>query len=95
MKLERKIYMARASDNIIDQLYPIDYPIFFNKFWMDYLRQIYGGTLLDWIEKLNLIAKNVRNPEMHSRRNLVDPDDRQKANIICQEIIDCVKRARL
>lgn len=95
MHQERAIYKARASDNIIDQLYPIDYPIFFKKFWIDYLRQIYGGTLSEWIANLNLIAKKVRNPEMHSRRNLVDPDDRQKANIICQEIIDCVKRARL
>ena len=88
-------YRARASHNIIDQLYPSDYPYFFKVFWNDYLEAIYGHNLPYWEENLLFIASKIRNPEMHSRKNLIKPEDRQKATLICQEIIDCVKKARL
>ena len=86
---------ARASRNIIDQLYPSDYPFFFRIFWDDYLKSIFGQTPQYWINNLNFIATKIRNPEMHSRKNLISSEDQQKATLICQEIIDCVKRAKL
>lgn len=88
-------YRARASRNIIDQLYPKDYSFFFKFFWDKYLEEIFGLTSQHWIRNLDYIATKIRNPEMHSRKNLISPEDQQKATIICQEIIDCVKRFKL
>lgn len=95
MQSEILQYRARASRNIIDQLYPTDYPYFFKKFWVGHLKSIYGHDLSYWEENLKFIANKVRNPEMHSRKNLIKPEDHQKATIICQEIIDCVRKARI
>jgi hypothetical protein len=95
MEQEKRQYRARASRNIIDQLYPVDYSFFFKHFWKDYLQNIYGKSIQYWEEKLDFIASKIRNPESHSRKNLIDPEDQQKANIICQEIIDCVRRYKL
>lgn len=92
---ERSQYGARASQNIIDQLYPKDYPLFFKVFWSNYLKVIFGHTLSYWENKLDFIAKKIRNPEMHNRINLLDPEDQQKATLICQEIIECVRKAKL
>ena len=88
-------YRARASHNIIDQLYPTDYPLFFKIFWDDYLEPIFGNSLSSWIKNLDFIATKIRNPEMHSRKNLINPEDQQKATLICQKIIECVKKARI
>lgn len=95
MQSEFSQYRARASRNIIDQLYPTDYPYFFKIFWADYLKSIYGHDLSYWEENLRFIANKIRNPEMHSRKNLIKPEDQQKATLICQEIIDCVRKARI
>lgn len=88
-------YRARASHNIIDQLYPSDYPFFFRIFWTNYLEIIFGHNINYWENNLKFIANNVRNPEMHSRKNLINPEEKQKATFICQEIIDCVRKAKL
>ena len=95
MNDERHQYGARSSQNIIDQLYPKDYPFFFKVFWMNYLKAIFGHTLTYWEDKLNFIALRIRNPEMHNRVNLLDSEEQQKATIICQEIIECVRKAKL
>ena len=95
MKNEITQYRARASKNIIDQLYPKDYEFFFQRFWNTYLSNIFGKTLPYWKENLKFIAGKIRNPEMHSRKNLINPEDRQKATLICQEIIECVKKYKL
>ena len=97
MDAEIAQYRARASRNIIDQLYPTDYAFFFKKFWADYLGDIFGNLhdLSTWEKHLNFIANKIRNPEMHSRKNLINPEDQQKATLICQEIIECVKKARI
>ena len=75
MKKEITQYSARASKNIIDQLYPTDYEFFFQRFWTTYLNDIFGKTLPYWKENLKFIAGKIRNPEMHSRRNLINPED--------------------
>jgi len=95
MQAEISQYHARASHNIIDQLYPIDYPYFFKIFWTNYLKSIFGHDLSFWDKNLRFIANKIRNPEMHSRQNLIDSEDQQKATLICQEIIECVRKARL
>lgn len=95
MQSEHAQYRARASRNIIDQLYPTDYPYFFKIFWNDYLKSIFGHDLSFWEKNLRFIANKIRNPEMHSRKNLINPEDQQKARLICQEIIECVKKAKL
>ena len=95
MEREKSQYRARASRNIIDQLYPADYPYFFKIFWTNYLKSIFGHDLTYWIQCLNFIANKIRNPEMHSRKNLITPDDQQKAKLICQELIERVRNARL
>lgn len=95
MEKEIRQYHARASRNIIDQLYPTDYTLFFEIFWTKYLEHIYGHNLVFWEKNLNFIANKIRNPEMHSRKNLINPEDQQKATLICQEIIECVRKARI
>lgn len=95
MGKEIRLYGARASRNIIDQLYPSDYTFFFTYFWDKYLKSIFGSPINKWTKNLDYISRKIRNPEMHSRKNLLSPEDQQKATIICQEIIDCVKRAKL
>lgn len=95
MSQEQKFYKGRASHNIIDQLYPKDYIIFFNYFWTSYLEPIFGHTLKYWEANLRFIAQKIRNPEMHSRKNLISPQDQEKAKLICEEIIDCVRGARI
>lgn len=95
MRSEIRQFTSRASHNIIDQLYPTDYPYFFKIFWDDYLEAIFGRSLSYWVNNLNFIANKIRNPEMHSRKNLLSPEDQQKATLICQEIIECVRRVRL
>lgn len=95
MRSEYNQFKARASKNIIDQLYPVDYPFFFKHFWNDYLHSIFGKTIGYWEENLNFIARRIRNPEMHNRINLLNSEDRQKATLICQEIIECVQKAKL
>lgn len=95
MSSEISQYRARASRNIIDQLYPTDYPFFFRRFWSDYLEQIFGHNLSFWEKNLLFIANKIRNPEMHSRKNLINSEDQQKATLICQEIIECVRKARM
>ena len=95
MSSEISQYRARASRNIIDQLYPTDYPFFFRIFWSDYLEPIFGHNLSFWEKNLHFIANKIRNPEMHSRKNLINPEDQQKATLICQEIIECVRKARM
>lgn len=97
MAAEKSQFRARASQNIIDQLYPTDYPFFFRKFWDDYLMAIFGQVhnLPSWEKNLHFIANKIRNPEMHSRKNLINAEDQQKATLICQEIIDCVRKAKM
>ena len=95
MSSEISQYRASASRNIIDQLYPTDYPFFFRRFWSDYLEPIFGHNLSFWEKNLLFIANKIRNPEMHSRKNLINSDDQQKATLICQEIIECVRKARM
>lgn len=95
MSSEISQYRARASRNIIDQLYPTDYPFFFRRFWSDYLEAIFGHDLSFWEKNLHFIANRIRNPEMHSRNNLINPEDQQKATLICQEIIECVRKAKI
>lgn len=92
---EKSQYRARASRNIIDQLYPIDYPFFFKIFWTEYLKPIFGQDLPYWEENLKFIAFKIRNPEMHSRKNLINPEEQQKATLICQKIIECVRKYKL
>ena len=95
MSSEISQYRARASRNIIDQLYPTDYPFFFRRFWSDYLEPIFGHNLSFWEKNLLFIANKIRNPEMHSRKNLINSEDQQKATLICQEIIECVRKAKM
>ena len=97
MAAEKSQFRARASQNIIDQLYPTDYPFFFRRFWDNYLMAIFGQVhnLPSWEKNLHFIANKIRNPEMHSRKNLINAEDQQKATLICQEIIDCVRKAKM
>ena len=96
MDREIRLYRGRASHNIIDQLYPTDYAVFFEYFWGKYLSAIYKPhTLAYWTENLKFIADRVRNPEMHSRKNLLLPESQQRATLICQEIIECVRAAKI
>lgn len=95
MNKEISMYHGRASHNIIDQLYPADYSVFFEYFWGKYLSTIYKHTLAYWTENLKFIADRVRNPEMHSRKNLISPEYQQKATLICQEIIECVRLSKI
>ena len=95
MQKERSVYGHRASRNIIDQLFPKDYIVFFSYFWRSYLESIFGHTLKYWEQNLKFIAQKIRNPEMHSRKNLISPQDQEKAKLICEEIINCVRAARI
>lgn len=96
MRVEKALYHNKASRNIVDQLYPKDYKIFFEIFWIDYLKEIfYTHNLQKWVENLIFIATKVRNPEMHSRRYLLSDEDKNRATIICQEITECVKKFKL
>ena len=93
MKEEIRIYNRRASRNIIDQLYPKDYIVFFSYFWTSYLESIFGHNFKYWESNLKFIAQKIRNPEMHSRKNLILPQDQEKAKLICEEIIARVRTA--
>lgn len=93
MQKEQWLFKHKASINIVDQLYPIDYPVFFEIFWVRHLKEIFSTyTLSTWVDNLTFIANKVRNPEMHSRRNLLSNEDKNRAAIICKEIIECTKR---
>lgn len=81
MNKEISMYRGRASHNIIDQLYPADYSVFFEYFWGKYLSSIYKKPLAYWIDNLKFIADRIRNPEMHSRKNLLSPRKPTRGNI--------------
>lgn len=85
-------YHENGSDNIVDQLYPKDFRPFIEEFWDCYIKAILGHDLVYWQERLDFIAGKVRNPESHSRL-LLDEGTKQKATIICKEIIDCAEKA--
>ena len=92
MENELVHYPDNGSDNIIDQLYPKDFPYFITALWNNGIQTILGHDLTYWTDRLNFIASKVRNPESHSRL-LLDDATKQRASIICQEIIECTEQA--
>lgn len=94
MYAEKAKYGTSSSPNIINQLYPKDFHIFFKLFWEQYLSTIYGKDLFYWLNALSFIAEDIRNPIAHSRKGLLSEKDQLKATIICQEIIDCEIRKK-
>lgn len=85
-------YPENGSDNIIDQLYPKDFQYFIESLWDDGAGKVLGHDLHYWSERLDFIASKVRNPESHSRL-LLDDATKQRASIICNEIIECAETA--
>lgn len=94
MHAEKTKYGAAGSPNIINQLYPKDFQIFFKLFWDECLSDIYGKDLFYWLNALSFIADDIRNPFAHSRKGLLSEKEQLKATLICQEIIDCVIRKK-
>lgn len=91
MRNERYLYGSRASNNIIDHLFPKDYVPFIEKYWNSYLKNVFSpGVLSTWKTKIEFIAKMIRNPYAHSRIGLLTEQDNNKASQICQEIIERV-----
>ena len=88
---ERKSFGTRASNNLIDQLYPRHYPIFIQLHWNEFYEEVLGDTMNYWLDNLNFIAKRVRNPESHSRFGLLTDQEHRKASIICKEIIEKIQ----
>lgn len=91
MENELVHYPENGSSNIIDQLYPKDFVYFISELWNNGINTVLGHDLAYWTERLDFIASKVRNPEMHSRL-LLDDETKQKATIICKEIIDCAEK---
>lgn len=89
-KQERELFGQRASNNLIDQLYPRHYAPLIGMHWEDYYQDIFVGTKEYWIDNLEFIAKRIRNPESHSRDGLLTNKEMHRASLICQEIIEKV-----
>lgn len=89
LEKERRYY-DNASPNFVNQVYPAEYATFFQIYWNDYLKQIFGKNLPYWLGNLTFIADRVRNIECHSRKGLLSGDEQLKATTICQEITLCV-----
>lgn len=87
---EIQLFGKRASNNLIDQLYPRHYPIFVELHWKEYYEDILENSLDYWLDNLNFIADKIRNPESHSRYGLVSDKEYQKASLICREIVEKV-----
>jgi hypothetical protein len=90
-KQERKLFGNRASNNLIDQLYPRHYLIFIQLHWNEYYKEVLGNTLEYWADSLEFISKRIRNPESHSRYGLLTDQEHRKASIICSEIVDKIE----
>lgn len=79
-------YKETGSRNVIMQIYPKDIKIFFDIFWEEFLSNIFHQNLTYWLDRINFLADDVRNPMMHSRKGLLLDKDVLKAVLICQEI---------
>ena len=88
---ERQSFGTRASNNLIDQLYPRHYPMFIELHWDEFYKDVFGNDLTYWLNKLNFISRKVRNPESHSRFGLLTDAELREASIVSTEIIDKVE----
>lgn len=89
-KQERNLFGKKASNNLIDQLYPRHYAPLLDLHWAYFYQDIFDGTREYWIDNLEFIAKRIRNPESHSRDGLLTDREMQRASLICTEIIKSV-----
>lgn len=87
---EKKLFGNKASSNLIDQLYPRHYAPLIKLHWEDFYQDVFDETIEYWIDSLDFIAKRIRNPESHSRDGLLTDKEKQRASIICTEIIKSV-----
>lgn len=89
-KQERNLFGNKASNNLIDQLYPRHYAPLIELHWDDFYQDVFDGKREYWIDNLEFIAKRIRNPESHSRDGLLTDKEMQRASLICTEIIKSV-----
>ena len=89
-KQERNLFGNKASNNLIDQLYPRHYSPLIELHWVDFYKDVFDETREYWIDNLEFIAKRIRNPESHSRDGLLTDKEMQRASLICTEIIKSV-----
>jgi AAA+ ATPase superfamily predicted ATPase len=89
-KKERYLFGAKASPNLIDQLYPRHYAPLVELHWDDFYQDVFDGKKVYWTDNLEFIAKRIRNPESHSRDGLLTDKEMQRASLICTEIIKSV-----
>lgn len=87
---EQELFGNKASSNLIDQLYPRHYAPLIELHWEDFYQDVFDETIEYWIDSLDFIAKRIRNPESHSRDGLLTDKEKQRASIICAEIIRSV-----
>lgn len=85
---ELRNFGSRASNDLVDQMYPRHYPIFLELLWNEFYFEVLGKTKDYWKDNLEFIAKVIRNPEQHSRQGLLTSEQMTRATLICQEIID-------
>jgi hypothetical protein len=90
-KKERDLFGAKASPNLIDQLYPRHYAPLVELHWDDFYQDVFDVKREYWIDNLEFIAKRIRNPESHSRDGLLTDKEMQRASLICTEIIKQTK----
>lgn len=88
---ERTLFGSKASQNLIDQLYPRHYSVFIKLHWSEFYEEILGNTLVYWTDNLDFISKRIRNPESHSRYGLLTNQEHSKASLICAEIVEKVE----
>ena len=88
---EKELFKGRASDCIIDQLYPRHYIVLIEEYWDGNIDAIMGHTLNYWRDELAFICRYVRNPEAHSRI-ILNNAEKTRATVFCQEVI---KRCQL
>lgn len=90
---EEKSFGSRASQNLIDFVYPQDLfaIIFFD--WQDTFQSIFGYDKNYWQQCANLLAK-IRNPLAHNRNQVLYEADVQKAEGYCKEILALVRKGQ-
>ena len=82
----KRKFGERASDNLIRYTYPLDmWNTFIQTDWT-YFQRILGGGISDWKERFLLLGK-IRNPLAHSNKEFINPEEIDKAKMICELII--------
>lgn len=89
---EKRDFGSKASRNLIDQLYPRHFSIFIELHWDEFYEDIFESSLEYWLDNLEFLAKRIRNPESHSRADLLTDKELREASLICTEIVEKVDK---